>query len=419
MSADTSRPDDDAAATCDALRAAAAGGDAALLAALVAELSASRRWHALFDARLLEARVALGLPLAGESRADPAAQAALEARSLDACREAGWPLLEEGKVAAGWMYLRAAAEPAEVAARLGALADRVAAEAAAERGTGGADPFAEAHGADATLQEIIHVALWEGVAPDLGLRLLLERNGTCNTITAYEQAVSRLPAARQRPAADLLVAHLHRELRASLLHDLERRGVAVADGATIPAILEAAGGMRDDPSVHLDVSHLHSVLRIARVCTSRESLGRAWEMARYACRLPKEAVYAGEAPFEEVGEASRLFFGAQLGHDVEPAVAFFRRAAVLAKVERTGSLPGDVLVLLLARLSRPAEALHAALDRAPDSDGPSLLQATGMLPTLLELAAASGEWETLRQACRRQGDAITYAATILEERRRG
>jgi len=419
MSADTPRPEDDSAAICDALRAAAAGGDAALLAALVAELSASRRWHALFDARLLEARLALGLPLAGGGPLSPAAQAALESRSLDACREAGWPLLEEGKVAAAWMYLRAAAEPAEVAARLEALAARVADEAAAERGSSGVEDWSEEGGADATLQEIIHVALWEGVAPALGLRLLLARNGTCNTITAYEQAVSRLPAERQRPAADLLVAHLHRELRASLLHDLERRGTPVPAAAeSIPAILEAAGGLRDDPAVHVDVSHLQSVLRIARVCTDPESLARAWELATYACRLPKEAVYAGEPPFEEVGEASRLFFGALVGRDVERAVAFFRKAAVLAKVERSGSLPGDVLVLLLARLGRPAEALHAALDRPSDGDGPSLMQATGMLPSLLELAAASGDWDALRAACRRQGDAITFAATILEERRR-
>ncbi len=399
---------------CDALAATAATrGLEGMFAELTASLAARQRWHSLFDARLMEARAALGLPLAGDSRTIPAEkQAALEAKSLEACREVGWPLVAEGKVAAGWMYLRAAVEPEEMGRRMATLAERFERPAATNDA-----PTADDEQGDETLQEIIHVALWEGVDPALGLKLLLARNGTCNTITAYEQAVSRLPAARQRAAADLLVAHLHREVLASLVHDLHRRGIPVEPGpdASLTGVLEAAGGLKDDPAVHVDVSHLQSVLRIARVCTDHVSLRRAWELASYACRLPKESVYPGEPPFENVGEASRLFYGAQLGVEVEPAIAFFRKAAVLAKVEQAGSLPGDVLVLLLWRLSRPAEALHAALDRPRDDAGPSLLQATGMLPSLVEMATASGDFGPLRKACREHGDEITFAATLAAE----
>jgi hypothetical protein len=390
-----------------------------MFAELTASLAARQRWHSLFDARLMAARAALGLPLTGDSRTIPAEkQAALEAKSLEACREVGWPLVEEGKVAAGWMYLRAAVEPEEMGRRMAALAERV--DIAAPGATDdqpATDDSPDAAQADETIQEIIHVALWEGADPALGLKLLLSRNGTCNTITAYEQAVSRLPAARQRPAADLIVAHLHREVLASLVHDLHRRGIPVEPGpdASLTGVLEVAGGLKDDPAVHVDVSHLQSVLRIGRVCTEHVTLRRAWELASYACRLPKETVYAGEPPFENVGESSRLFYGAQLGIEVEPAIAFFRKAAVLAKVEQAGSLPGDVLVLLLWRLARPAEALHAALDRPRDDAGPSLLQATGMLPSLVEMAAASGDWGPLRKACKEHGDEITFAATLAAE----
>jgi hypothetical protein len=390
-----------------------------MFAELTASLAARQRWHSLFDARLMAARAALGLPLTGDSRTIPAEkQAALEAKSLEACREVGWPLVEEGKVAAGWMYLRAAVEPEEMGRRMAALAERV--DIAAPGATDdqpATDDSPDAAQADETIQEIIHVALWEGVDPALGLKLLLSRNGTCNTITAYEQAVSRLPAARQRPAADLIVAHLHREVLASLVHDLHRRGIPVEPGpdASLTGVLEVAGGLKDDPAVHVDVSHLQSVLRIGRVCTEHVTLRRAWELASYACRLPKETVYAGEPPFENVGESSRLFYGAQLGIEVEPAIAFFRKAAVLSKVEQAGSLPGDVLVLLLWRLARPAEALHAALDRPRDDGGPSLLQATGMLPSLVEMAAASGDWGPLRKACKEHGDEITFAATLAAE----
>ena len=84
-----------------------------------------------------------------------------------------------------------------------------------------------------------------------------------------------------------------------------------------------------------------------------------------------------------------------------------------------GSLPHDVLMLLLARLGRPAEALHVAISRPRDDRGmPSPLQAAAALPSLVDLAAASGEWELLRRACRDRGDEITFAATLVAERQK-
>ena len=231
----------------DTLAAEAARGPADLFATLAASLIERRRWHALFDLRLLEARAALGLPLTGDlGPLEATVRAALDERSLAACREVGWPLLAEGSVAAGWMYLRAAAEPAELASKLRDLAACLPADGEA---------------AEAVHGEILHVALWEGIDPALGLELVLEAQGTCNAITAYEQAVSRLPAARQQAAAAVLVAHLHREVLANLAADLERRGLVKpgAARASIVELLAGAGGLADDPSVHVDVSHLQSV----------------------------------------------------------------------------------------------------------------------------------------------------------------
>jgi hypothetical protein len=318
----------------------------------------------------------------------------------------GWPLLDEGHVAAGWMYLRAAAEPAEVSRKLAALARA---------------PLADEEAAAARMQEIVQIALWEGIDPALGIRLVIESQGTCNSITAFEQAVSRLPAARQRQPAAVLVEHLHRELLQSLAADLERRGLAphetIAATASIVGLLDAAGGMKDDPSFHIDVSHLQSVLRIARVCTERAVIEKAWELSVYACRLPDEVTYPGEPPFETVGEASRLFYAAQLGRDIDEALRYFRKAAALARVEDAGTLPADTLVYLLWRLDRPAEALHAALERPADHGMPSVMQAIGMLPSLVELAEAGNAIDALREACRNRGDEITFAATYAAVQR--
>lgn len=383
---------------------AAARGAPAMFEALADSLKARHRWHALFDLRMLEARVALGLPPTGDIGAiDEKTRERLDERSLAACREVGWPLLDEGHVAAGWMYLRAAAEPAEVSRKLAELAEA---------------PLADEEAAAARMQEIVQIALWEGVDPALGIRIVIASQGTCNSITAYEQAVSRLPAARQRQPAAVLVEHLHRELLQSLAADLERRGLVpretIAATASITGLLDAAGGMKDDPSFHIDVSHLQSVLRIARVCTERAVIEKAWELSVYACRLPEEVTYPGEPPFENVGEASRLFYAAQLGRDVDEAVRYFRKAATLAHVEDASTLPADTLVYLLWRLDRPAEALHAALERPADQGMPSVMQAIGMLPSLVELAIAGNAVEALREACRSRGDEITFAATFLE-----
>ena len=399
------------AAGFDRLEAAcAAGGAAAMCDELAASLASRGRWHALFDLRLAEARLAAGLPASGSlDGLDEEVRTRLDAASLAACREVGWPLLEAGEVAAAWMYLRAAVSPEEMAARLEPLAKRAVAAAA---GAEGSDDEEAAR----LVQEIVGVALWEGADPALGIGLVLDTQGTCNAITAYEQAVSRLPAVRQEPAARRLVAHLHAEVVRSLAADLADRGLDTASALAGPrplvALLEAAGGLVGDPSIHVDTSHLQSVLRIARVSSDPATLEQAWELATYGCRLPEEVTYPGEPPFENVAEASRLFYAAQIGRDVAEAIGFFRQAAATADPDLAGSLPHDTLVLLLARLGRPAEALQAAIDRPRDAGQPSTLQAAGLMPSLVDLAQASGGWKILLDACRRHGDEVTFAATL-------
>jgi hypothetical protein len=420
MTDSSTDPDDifsQLAATADA------AGAAAMFDTLATSLKDRGRWHALFDLRLLQARIALGLPATGELRGEgaqgdisPEDRDQLDERSLAACREVGWPLLEAGQVAAAWMYLRAAAAPAEVAEKLESLAHGI---------TASVDNL---HTIDdeetaARLQEIVHVALWEGLDPALGIDLVIRTQGTCNSITAYEQAVSRLPARRQAPAAGVLVHHLHREVASALAADLAQRGAAVtavdASGASIIPLLDLLRevGGEDDASIHVDVSHLQSVLRIARVCTDSDVIREAWELACYACRLPAEVVYPGEPPFEDVGQSSRMFFGAQLGHDVDRAIGFFRRSAARARLEESGTLPSDTLVLLLTRLGRSTEALHAALERPAEGPMPSTMLASGMLPSLVELATAADSWDALLAVCRERGDEITFAATLAARQR--
>jgi hypothetical protein len=389
-------------------RSCAARGPDAMCVELAASLAARGRWHAVFDLRTVQARLSLGLPATGPiDIADEAIRAKLDDLTLAACREAGWPLLAAGQVAAAWMYLRAAASPGEVADRLAPVAAE-ATVAMRER--------PEDEEAARLVEEILGVTLWDSADPALGIRIVIETQGTCNAITAYEQGVSRLPASRQEPAAARLVAHLHHEIVQALAEDLLARGIdssgLIIAEMPLVALLEAAGGMVGDPSIHVDVSHLQSVLRIARVCSDAATLRRCYEMAVYGCRLPEEVTYPGESPFENVAEASRYFFGAQVGRDVAEAVGYFRRQAATADPDVAGSLPLDTLVLLLVRVGRTAEALHEAVNRTREGSPPSTLQAAGLLPSLVELARESGQWAMLLDACRRHGDEVTFAATL-------
>lgn len=367
---------------------AGSAGAAAMLRSLAASLASRGRWHALFDTRLLEARHSLGLPLAGDLASLEFATEVrdrLDEASLAACREVGWPLLDEGQIGAAWMYLRAAVAPAEVAARLATRAETLLGD------TNDGDSAADEE-TSRQLEELVGVALWEGVDPAVGLSVVLRTQGTCNAITAYEQAVARLPARRQAPAAAVLVAHLH-------------------------GTIARAGGFSGHDGIHVDVSHLQSVLRIARVCTDEPTLRQAHALADYACRIPPDFVYPGEPPFETMGEASRHWYAAQLGIDVERAVAYFRGKMLTSDPDVAGTLPIDAFVVLLARVGRPGEALRVALERPRDDGMPSVMQATGMLPSLLELAAASGAWDLLQQACIDRGDEITFAATLATQGR--
>ena len=148
-------------------------GAASMLTVLAESLRKRKRWHALFDLRLMQARLAFGLSLVGDTtQLLPEMRQRLDERSLEACREVGWPLLEEGHVAAGWIYLRAAVEPAEIQEKLRLLAARVRQQALDAPNT---DALLTDEKTAETVQEMINLALWEGVDPALGLSLLLEK----------------------------------------------------------------------------------------------------------------------------------------------------------------------------------------------------------------------------------------------------
>jgi len=390
-----------------------ANGIDAMFQKLENSLRHSRRWHSLFDAHLLRARTTLGLPLVGPvTDADKATKKKLDEETIAACREVGWQLLDEGQIASGWMYLRAAVETHEVVDKLSQMASQLLEQ---EENVNDDDEYQP-------LQEIIQLALWENLDPALGIRVMLAVQGTCNAVTAYEQSVAGLPPAQQEPVAKIMVEHVHEEVFENLARDLTERALVSTNQVdeiknrkgTLIDLLETVGDLLDEDSIHVNASHLQAVLRFARICTDSADIQLAHALACYACRLPNEFRYPGDTPFTDFGESSRLFYSAQLGEEADQAISFFRHEAQQAN-EYEAPAAWDVLAVLASRINQPAEALGAILAR-PAEPGPSQnspLAAT--LPPLIELAHDAVGGEKLRAACIERDDLITFAASLARD----
>ena len=79
-----------------------------------------------------------------------------------------------------------------------------------------------------------------------------------------------------------------------------------------------------------------------------------------------------------------------------------------ADPETVGTFPAEVLVNLLLRVNRPAQALTVArrfLTR-PQSTPPSC-------PSIVELCRMTGDYKTLSEVAREQGDPVHFMAGLL------
>jgi hypothetical protein len=378
------------AQTLEALdRALTEQGVAAALARLVDELRQARRYHQMFDARLLEARQRLGLPILQGASIDELPEptrAHLEEAYLQACREVGLLFLEAGQLREAWMYLRPAGEREQMAAGLAST------------------PLT-----DETLEPIIEIALHEGVDPVLGYRLVLSRFGTCSAITMFDSVAQGRTKSQRRELAALLIQHVHDELETNVRADIHRReGAAPPKGMSIAEMVAGRPELFADLNYHVDASHLAATVRVARLVEDRAMLALALDLARYGNRLDPTYQYQGEPPFRELYPASALFFGAQLGENVEEAVEYFRGEAQRAAVEETTSAPAEVFIALLARLGRFREAIEASPNFLPEGAANS-----AFAPTLLELASLGDEFDRVAELLRERDDPVGYLAARI------
>ncbi len=347
--------------------------------------------HRLFDLRLMQQRRRLGLALDRRTAIDDVEEplrSQLEAAYVAACREVGELLLDAGRLREAWVYLRPAGDKLSVRTRLARLTPD-----------------------EQRLDELIELALFEGVDPERGYAWLLGRQGTCNAITTLGGMEAQLGVADLRACAAVLVRHVYGELRGNLRGHLERIKPGTPSDLSVAELIERYPELTAGGNYHLDASHLASTMRYARLATEPALVNLALEMADYGLGLPEDLQYPGEPPFEEVYRAHRLLLLATLGREVDAALEYFGQRARAEPGDSEGTTAVETYLILLVRTGRAAEALQAYAELVPRQR-----ELSPHAPTLLELAAESGAWDRYEEICRERGDMLGFAAGLLAKR---
>ena len=374
-------------------RQLASSGIAAALDCLADRLKSGQRFHELFDVLLMRSRHQLGLPAVLSTsldELDEPLRSQVENSYLAACREVGGLLLRERQLREAWMYLRPVGDRTAMAAALYAVEVN-----------------------EENVQDLIELALHEGVAPELGYALVLKHYGTCNAITTFEGAMLQRPRTEQQAAAGLLLRHLHQELITNVRADIARREGREPTEHTLAELVASRDWLFADNNYHVDTTHLAAAVRFARLIEDPQLLELAYDLTEYGRRLGSQFQFAGDEPFADVYPSHGLFFAAQLGRNVDEAISYFHQRAKAASIEEHGTGPAEVLIALLARIGRHKEAFQAALELIPRGT-----RTSGFAPSLLELARGSSDYERLLIVCRERDDLVGFAAGLLERSQR-
>jgi hypothetical protein len=346
-----------------------------------------KNYPSLFEARLMQKRLELGLdPLQIGSLDDVPADVrpAYERAFVDAAREVGGLFLADGDLVRAWPYYRAIGETAPIAAAI-------------ERVVPGEN-----------MDAVIAIAFQERVNPRKGFELILSQYGICRAITCFDQYPA--PAGREE-SLHLLLRTLYQDLTASLRYAVERNEGHAPESERVSELIAGRDWLFENNSYYIDSSHVISVLRFSLDLDDPAMLRLALEMAEYGRKLAPMFAFRGDPPFEDVYTDHAIYLRALLGEDVDEAVAHFRRKAQESDPEQVGTAPAQVLVTLLVRLERLREAIAASLEFLEGVPATQL-----GCPTLFQLCQMAGEWDQLRQLARERGDLLSFAAGLLGRR---
>jgi len=387
-------PDEAQAPTLDAagyerLQTTLAGrGAAAAVDELIAELRKAEDFQGLFYALLMKKRVELGVspfPTGAATELPAHTHEPYEDAIRDAGRHVGGLLLERKDYSKAWAFFRMLGEPEPMREAL-------------EKFTPGPDD---------DVYPIIEIAWQNGLLPQKGFDLVLDRHGICSAITMVSGSdLSSNPELREYCITNLAKA-LHAQLTERLRTDLVGRGVTVPEGATIAQLVEMDPGLFADDAYHIDTSHLSSVVQMSTHLPPGEGVNYARELCAYGRKLSPNLQGNNDAPFEENYDDFLAYLNVIAGEKVEEGLKRFE-----AKAAREGELgatyAAQVYVNLLLKANRPAEALAAAKRFLLAEDDRNLI-----CPGVNELARRAGDFASLSAAAKARNDPVGYLASLI------
>ena len=364
-----------------------------MLDELIEHLRSQRRAIELFEALKMRSRHRLGLPPAAsenEPSRDDATERELEQGLIEACREVGPMLMADGQIAQGWMYLRPTGE------------HKIA-----------RDSLADVEIDDDNYDEMVQVLLHEGVDIGRGYSAVIERQGTCNSITLFEQSLVQRPLEDRRVAGKILLDHLYAELLQAVKNDLQHKGETFDADADLITLLESHPKLLDGGGYHQDTTHISSTVQVAQCLDDPASIQKAWELTQYGVRLDHRLQYPGEEPFRDLYRAYAIFYSVLQDRDREAGLRYFRQKAEQVDASEHGTGAIEAYVDLLSRCGQSEKAIEEVIRLLPEGVPPQRV-----VPRLLDLAAEltdesrDAAFEKVAEFCQRQGDLLGYAVTL-------
>lgn len=363
-------------------------GSKAVLDQLAATLREQKEYHRLFDALLMQKKLSLGAPLIRPTSFDDVPKESrddFEEAYVAAAREVGLLLLAEKQLGQAWMYLRTIRETEIMKQAIEKL-----------------DPKSDYS------EEVIDIALYQGLSPVKGLEMMLQSHGTCSSITALDQLFMKLEPEARVACAGLLVKRIYNDLAETCQHEVERKQGLAAPGQTLRELIAGRDWLFADANYHIDVSHLHSVVRFSRsLAPGAPELKQAIQLAEYGSKLAQQYQYAGDPPFEDYYVAHMHFLKALANVNRDTALAYFREKLKPDVTDPDNQLVAFAYVDLLTRLDLMDEALEVAtkyLSNVQEQLGFSLA----------DLCAEAKRYDLLKQVARDKGDLLTFTAALLQ-----
>ncbi len=365
----------------------------ALFDRVAAQLKEDKDYHKLFDSRLMQRKYELGLPVvkpASLSDVPDSLRKQVEETYITAAREAGELFLKAGDIPAAWMYYQVIREPQPVADAIEAL------------------PLSLDH---SRVEEILQIALHQGVHPVKGIKLMLKAHGTCSTITGFDQATSNLAPEQRQSCAKVMVRSLYDDLLESVQSSVQKRMAFLPPGGSLREQMSGRDWLFEAGNYHIDVSHLNSVVRFARTIEPpAEELDLALQLAEYGCKLDAPLQYGGEAPFDDFYPSHVKFLRVLLDKGRADALQYFQERLDQEPDEQDKPFLAYVLVDLLMRSGQldPAVTLAAKYLSNINSDA---------RVSFAELCQKAGRIDTWMQVTREQNDVLGFTAALLAKQK--